>query len=122
MEEYVMDIRSSEAMEPIVEHFGTCPVWWFYKEKELKEATMGGFVELISEFEIKPGARLDPHSHHTLEFYYVISGRGIMTISGEERQVCPGDLITIPPDAVHSIRPLGHVPIRSLAVGIGLKD
>jgi hypothetical protein len=29
-----------------------------------------------------------------------------MTISGEERQVGPGDLITIPPDAVHSIRPL----------------
>jgi quercetin dioxygenase-like cupin family protein len=75
--------------------------------EELKEATTGGFVELISEFEIKPGATLDPHSHHTLEFYYVTSGRGIMTISGEERQAGPRDLITIPPDAVHSIRPPG---------------
>ena len=36
--------------------------------------------------------------------------------------VGPGDLITIPPDLMHSIRPLGHVPIRSLAVGIGPKD
>jgi quercetin dioxygenase-like cupin family protein len=89
---------------------------------EVTYLTMGGFVELISEFEIKPGATLDPHSHHTLEFYYVLSGRGIMTISGEDRQVGPGDLITIPPDAAHSIRPIGHVPIRSLAVGIGLKD
>ena len=45
--------------------------------------TEGGFLELVSEFEVSGGGFVDPHSHPTHEFYYVTAGRGLMTIGDE---------------------------------------
>ena len=100
-----MDVRSIEDVEPVVEHNGTVPVWWLFKSREMKEITDGGFLELVNEFEVAGGGYVDPHSHPTHEFYYVLSGRGIMTIDGEDRPIAQGDLVHIPPDKVHSLRP-----------------
>ena len=77
-----MDVRSIEDVAPIVEHNGTVPVWWMIKSRELKDITDGGFLELVNEFEVAGGGMVDPHSHPTHEFYYVMSGRGVMTIDG----------------------------------------
>ena len=85
-----MDVRSIEQNAPVVEHNGTVPVWWMVKSREMKEITDGGFLELVNEFEVAGGGYVDPHSHPTHEFYYVISGRGIMTIDGEDRDDRPG--------------------------------
>ena len=92
-----MDVRSIEDVEPVVEHNGTVPVWWLFKSREMKEITDGGFLELVNEFEVAGGGYVDPHSHPTHEFYYVTSGRGIMTIDGEDRDIAQGDLVHIPP-------------------------
>ena len=80
-----MDVRSIEQVAPVVEHNGTVPVWWLVKPREMKEITDGGFLELVSEFEVQGGGEVDPHSHPTHEFYYVTSGKGLMVIDGEER-------------------------------------
>ena len=77
-----MDVRSIEDVAPIVEHNGTVPVWWMVKAREMKDTTDGGFLELVNEFEVAGGGQVDPHSHPTHEFYYVLNGRGIMTIEG----------------------------------------
>ncbi len=87
-----MDVRSIEEVPPVVEHNGTVPVWWLVNPREMKEITEGGFLELVSEFEVAGGGLVDPHSHPTHEFYYVTSGRGIMMIDGEEREIKQGDL------------------------------
>ena len=101
---------------------GTVPVWWLFQPGELKDATSGGFLELVSEWEVAGGGLVDPHSHPTHEFYYIISGRGIMKIGDEEREVGQGDLIRIPPDAVHSIWPLtAHTGLRGLAFAVGIE-
>jgi quercetin dioxygenase-like cupin family protein len=100
-----MDVRSIEDVAPVVEHNGTVPVWWLVKPEEMKGITLGGHLELVSEFEVAGGGLVDPHHHPTHEFYYVTSGRGIMTIEGEEREIRQGDLVHIPPNAVHSLRP-----------------
>ncbi len=97
-----MDVRSARDVAPVVEHAGTVPVWWLIEPRELHETTKGGFLELVSEWEVAGGGLVDPHSHPTHEFYYIISGRGIMKIADEEREVGQGDLIRIPPDTVHS--------------------
>ena len=81
-----MDVRSIEGVPASPEHKGTVPVWWLYRPREMKAATLGGYLELVSEFEVKGGGYVHPHQHNTHEFYYVVSGRGIMTIAGEERQ------------------------------------
>ena len=118
-----MDVRSIEQVAPVVEHNGTVPVWWLVEPREMKDITEGGFLELVSEFEVQGGGEVDAHSHPTHEFYYVTSGRGWMVIDGEERQIGQGDLVHIPPDAVHSIRPVSdHASIRCFCFAVGVKD
>ena len=63
-------------------HHGTTPVWWLVEPRAMKEATSGGYLELVAEFEVAPGGAVHPHSHHTHEYYYVLSGKGVMTIEG----------------------------------------
>ena len=99
-----MDVRSIEDKAPVVEHNGTVPVWWMIESREFKNITDGGYLELVNEFEVPGGGLVDPHSHPTHEFYYVMNGRGIMTIDGEDREISQGDLVYIPPDKVHSLQ------------------
>ena len=117
-----MDVRNIEAKAPVVEHNGTVPVWWMIESREFKDITDGGYLELVNEFEVPGGGLVDPHSHPTHEFYYIISGRGIMKIADEEREVGQGDLIRIPPDVVHSIWPLtSNSGLRGLAFAVGIE-
>lgn len=116
-----MDVRRIDDVTPSVEHNGTCPVWWMVGSREMKDATDGGFLELVNEFEVAGGGCVDPHSHPTHEFYYVTSGRAFMTIAGEHREISQGDLVYIPPDAVHSIRPMSdNAPVRCFCFAIGV--
>jgi quercetin dioxygenase-like cupin family protein len=118
-----VDVRSIEGVAPSPMHQGTVPVWWLWAPRALKEATTGGYLELVAEFEVEAGGELHPHSHHTHEFYYMLGGRAVMTIEGESREVVPGDLIYIPPDALHTIRPVsGNASIRALVFALGLAD
>jgi quercetin dioxygenase-like cupin family protein len=117
-----MNVRSIRDVRPVVEHQGTTTVWWLFKPRELFEQTVGGHLEQIDEFEVAGGGMVHPHAHPTYEFYYVTSGRGLMTIEGETREVGPGDLVLIPPDAVHSIAPISrHAPIHALCFAMGVK-
>jgi quercetin dioxygenase-like cupin family protein len=117
-----MDVRSIEDVEPRIEHNGTVPVWWLFESGEMKQITEGGFLELVNEFEVAGGGYVDPHSHPTHEFYYVTSGRGIMTIEGEDRPIAQGDLVHIPPDKVHSLRPVSTTaPIHCFCFAVGVK-
>jgi len=83
-----MDVRSINDVAPVVEHNGTVPVWWLVNPREMKAITAGGFLELVSEFE-----------------------------------VAGGGLVHIPPDAVHSLRPvLDHAPIHCFCFAVGVGD
>jgi len=115
-----MDVRSIEGVAPEIEHNGTVPVWWLVRPQELKDLTQGGHLELVSEFEVAGGGLVDPHHHPTHEFYYVTSGRGIMRIGDEEREIVQGDLVHIPPNEVHSLRPVSdHAPIHCFCFAVG---
>jgi len=117
-----MDIRSIEGTPPVGEHAGTVPVWWLVDPREMYEQTVGGHLELVSEFEVKGGGKVNPHSHPTYEFYYVTYGRGYMRIGEEEREVSQGDLIIIPPDAVHSMWPESdNAPIHCFCFAVAVK-
>jgi quercetin dioxygenase-like cupin family protein len=116
-----MDVRSIEDVEPVVEHNGTVPVWWLVNPREMKDVTDGGFLELVSEFEVAGGGCVEPHSHPTHEFYYVTSGRGVMVIGDEEREIRQGDLVHIPPNQVHSLRTVSpNAPIHCFCFAVGL--
>jgi quercetin dioxygenase-like cupin family protein len=118
-----MDVRSIIDVAPEDEHNGTVPVWWLIRPQEMKKITDGGYLELANEFEVVGGGAVFPHTHPTHEFYYVTSGRGVMTIEGEEAEVSQGDLIYIPPNAVHTLRPISeHAGIHCFCFAVGLKD
>jgi quercetin dioxygenase-like cupin family protein len=118
-----MDIRSIEDIPPEDEHAGTVPVWWLFKPREMFEETVGGHLELVSEFEVKGGGKVNPHSHPTYEFYYVTYGRGFMKIEDEVQDIQQGDLIKIPPNAVHSMWPAGdNAPIHCFCFAVAVKD
>ena len=116
-----MDVRSIVDVEPEVEHNGTVPVWWMIRPREMKDTTDRGYLELVNEFEVAPGAAVFPHTHPTHEFYFVMSGRGIMIVADEERPVGPGDLVYIPPDTVHSLRPTGGGAIHCFCFAVAVK-
>jgi mannose-6-phosphate isomerase-like protein (cupin superfamily) len=116
-----VDVRNVATVEPEVEHNGTVPVWWLIRPQEMKAITDGGYLELANEFEVAVGGEVFPHTLPTHEFYFVMSGVGVMTIAGEERDVAPSDLIYIPPEQVHSLRPTGDEPIRCFCFAVGVK-
>jgi quercetin dioxygenase-like cupin family protein len=109
-----MDVRNAR-IPPTIEHGGTCKTFFMFPKESIRGDTEGSYLEYISEFEIAPGTHLEPHRHNTHEFFYILSGRALMQIEREKREVGPGDLIHIPPNAVHSIAPAGAQTMRALA-------
>jgi mannose-6-phosphate isomerase-like protein (cupin superfamily) len=66
----------------------------------------------LAEATILPGAETEEHYHpHTEEIYYVLRGRGMMTLGNERREVGSGDGILIPPGTRHGIRNDGETPL-----------
>lgn len=62
----------------------------------------------LAEATLLPGAETEEHYHpQTEEIYYVLRGRGLMSVEGERREVGPGDAILIPPGTRHTIRNIG---------------
>ena len=70
-------------------------------------------MQSLAEATLPTGAATDRHYHQASEeFYYLLEGRGLMEIDGEEREVVPGDAILIPAGAWHQIRAIE--PLRFL--------
>jgi Mannose-6-phosphate isomerase len=117
-----VDVRNVETVTPEVEHNGTVPVWWLIHPREMKDITDGGYLELVNEFEVAVGGEVFPHTHPTHEFYFMMTGAGVMTVGAEQRAVKVGDLIYIPPDAVHSLRTTSDHAIHCFCFAVGVKD
>ena len=66
--------------------------------------------------EVEPGGWLGLHRHSPAEIYYVIEGRGIVTVDGVEHEVSPGSAVFIPADAEHSVRNDGSATLRFVYV------
>jgi mannose-6-phosphate isomerase-like protein (cupin superfamily) len=52
---------------------------------------------------LHPGSSIGYHRQETDEVYYVLSGRGLMTIDGREFTVEPGDAILTRPGSSHGL-------------------
>ncbi len=59
----------------------------------------------LAEARVPAGSATRRHYHKlSEEFYFLLEGRGVMEIDGEQRAVGPGDAILIPAGAWHTIR------------------
>ncbi len=70
----------------------------------------------IEVWELPPAASEGSHIHEgedTLEeFYYFISGKGVMWMDDEEFAVCAGDAVMAPPGIDHGFRCVGDETLK----------
>jgi quercetin dioxygenase-like cupin family protein len=75
-----------------------------------------GAYELF-ELDAPEGPGVPPHRHPWAEAYYVLEGSLAVQVGRRHHRMEPGDSLTIPPNAVHSIAPLDG-PSRFLAFSL----
>lgn len=56
---------------------------------------------------LQPGSAIGYHLQNEDEIYYVLSGRGVMTIDGKSFEVGPGTAILTRPGSSHGLRQTG---------------
>jgi mannose-6-phosphate isomerase-like protein (cupin superfamily) len=56
---------------------------------------------------LKPGAAIGYHEQHEDEVYYVLSGRGVMTLDGTPTDVAPGAAILTRTGSSHGLKQVG---------------
>ena len=90
----------------------------------MRDITKGGSLELINEFEIIGGGAVDPHTHPTHEFYYVLYGKGLDDHRRRGAGRLPGQpRLHPPPNKVHSlVASSPHSPIRCFCFAVAEPD
>ena len=66
-----------------------------------------GLTLVFRKRALKPGAAIGYHLQKEDEIYYVLSGRGAMTIDGKTFDVGPGDAILTRPGSSHGLKQVG---------------
>lgn len=67
-----------------------------------RKTLLYGQKTLMSEFILKQGASLPLHKHPQEQTGYLVSGKILLVIAGEQYEVNPGDSWVIPGDVEHS--------------------
>lgn len=71
----------------------------------------------LAEEILPPGCAVTPHRHRQIEeIYYIVSGRGLMTVGDENREVSAGDAVYIPRGNRHTLKNTGDEPIKLILV------
>ncbi len=70
--------------------------------------------------EVRPGKRLSYQRHaHRAEHWFVVAGRGRVTLDGRLVDVAPGDAVDVPLGAAHRIECTGDEPLVFVEVQHG---
>ncbi len=65
---------------------------------------------------VKPGQTTWKHRLRTSEVYYIIEGKGVMHIDGEDAPVRPGSTVYIPPRALQCITNSGTTDLVFICI------
>jgi quercetin dioxygenase-like cupin family protein len=66
--------------------------------------------------EIPAGSEQPVHNHDPEQCYYLIKGKGLMTIEDETREMITGDAVHIPSNKKHGIKNIGNEVLEYLTV------
>jgi mannose-6-phosphate isomerase-like protein (cupin superfamily) len=67
-----------------------------------------GLTLVFRKRALKPGSGIGYHLQTEDEIYYVLSGRGSMTVDGKTFDVGPGDAILTRPGSSHGLKQVGN--------------
>lgn len=97
-------------------HDGEGQLMWTDVSGKLPE---GSKLQWLHDHVIDPGASIGIHAHtNDEEYYYVLSGTGLMTLNGEEFSVSSGDMVAVYPGGSHGIQNTATEPMRLLVISI----
>jgi len=100
-----------EDKEKMREGEGTVHITYLLDGSTQKNARM------FAEITLNPGCSIGYHKHDSeTEYYFIISGAGIVNDDGKEVQVAQGDSIITGNGASHGIKNTGSVPLVFHAV------
>jgi mannose-6-phosphate isomerase-like protein (cupin superfamily) len=84
---------------------GTLPILKSWMLISPKNSATQNLSLQVSEIPI--GSEQPVHTHEPEQVYYIIKGKGLMTIVEEAREVFAGDAVYIPGKARHGIKNIG---------------
>jgi len=84
----------------------------------LVDRTTAGIATLsLAHATVAPGAETVWHRlRRTDEIYFILCGRGLVSVGGETREVTAGDTVWIPADVAQRIQNPGSDPLEFLCV------
>ncbi len=78
-------------------------------------------LHFIHELILEPGAKIGQHTHKgSEEVYFVVSGKGVMTVDGEEVAMTEGDAVLTGNNSTHSFVVTGDEPVKLFVVEAGV--
>lgn len=63
---------------------------------------------------IPVGSEQPIHKHEPEQCYYIVKGKGLMILEGEEQIVTSGDAVYVPSNKEHGIRNIGDIELEYL--------
>ncbi len=73
-----------------------------------------GLTMGVAEVRPEDAGRTTLHRHAHPETYFILSGRGVLRINGEDHDLSPGAAAFIPGGALHGAHAVGDEPLRIL--------
>lgn len=72
---------------------------------------------ILRRFTIEPGGRIPAHRHPAIEHeQFVLQGRMVLSLDGEEREVAAGEAVFIPAGVAHEYENRSSEPVEFLCV------
>jgi mannose-6-phosphate isomerase-like protein (cupin superfamily) len=83
------------------------------------EDTKGRHLNFMHDDILPPGTSIGVHRHeHDTEYYFVVSGEGVMTLDDERLDVQPGDITAVYPGGSHGLENNTRQDLRILVVSV----
>ncbi len=76
-------------------------------------------LRFIHDDILPPGASIGIHRHmHDQEYYYIVSGSGVMTLDGQEHEVEAGDITAVLPGGSHGLANHSDDDLRVIVISV----
>ena len=81
----------------------------------VSQKTCGAQKLAITLVEMDPGGFQHLHAHEPEQMYFILEGKGLMTVDGEQKVVQSGDCIYFPSGTEHGLKNNGESVLRYLS-------
>ena len=79
----------------------------------------GRHLNFMHDDVLPPGTSIGVHTHeHDEEYYYILSGSGVMSLNGVSHEVQVGDITAVYPGGSHGLENNSDEDMRIIVIGV----